>query len=193
MMATLCIELMPTTSFSVESRTCLNGSCAWWRPFATPLWRRRRATLLSRPFERCVREGLSEQISTLKAWPRRLRGVHDLWASAKYGSNAPCFRPPRGGQSAVGGPARLRRTKGHRTMSTHRTLNRIIAGALLTGGVAAAGLGLASVNAQAEPGLTPLVWQMDDPNDQPPPPEPPPPPPRQCWALFIPAPCPPGQ
>jgi len=71
----------------------------------------------------------------------------------------------------------------------------IIAGALLTGGVAIAGLGLASGSAQAEPGLTPLVWQMDDPDDQPPPPEPappsPPPPQRQCWALFLPAQCPP--
>lgn len=76
------------------------------------------------------------------------------------------------------------------------TLNRIIVGALLTGGVAVAGLGLASGTAQAEPGLTPLVWQVDDPDDQPPPPEPPPPPPppqRQCWALFLPAPCPPGR
>ena len=79
-------------------------------------------------------------------------------------------------------------------MHTNRILSRIIAGALLTGGVAIAGLGLASSSAQAEPGLTPLVWQMDDPDDQPPPPEPappPPPPPRQCWALFLPAPCPP--
>jgi hypothetical protein len=80
-------------------------------------------------------------------------------------------------------------------MSTLCILNRIIAGALLTGGIAVAGPGLAVSTAQAEPGLAPLVWQMDDPNDQPPPPEPPPPPPqpqRQCWALFIPAPCPPG-
>jgi hypothetical protein len=77
-------------------------------------------------------------------------------------------------------------------MHNNRTLNRIIAGAMLTGGVAIAGLGLASSSAQAESGLTPLVWQMDDPDDQPPPPEPPPPPPppRQCWALFLPAPCP---
>ena len=79
-------------------------------------------------------------------------------------------------------------------MNTNRTLNRIVASALLTGGVAITGLGLASGSAQAEPGLTPLVWQMDDPDDQPPPPEPapppPPPPPRQCWALFLPAPCP---
>jgi hypothetical protein len=43
-------------------------------------------------------------------------------------------------------------------MHTNRILNRIIAGAMLTGGVAIAGLGLASGSAQAEPGLTPLVW-----------------------------------
>jgi hypothetical protein len=43
-------------------------------------------------------------------------------------------------------------------MNTTNTLNRIIVGALLTGGVAVAGLGLASATAQAEPGLTPLVW-----------------------------------
>ena len=61
-------------------------------------------------------------------------------------------------------------------MHTNRILNRMIAGALLTGGVAIAGLGLPSASAQAEPGLTPLVWQMDDPDDQPPPPEPAPPP-----------------
>jgi hypothetical protein len=81
-------------------------------------------------------------------------------------------------------------------MHTNCTLHRMIAGALLTGGVAIGGLGLASGGAQAEPGLAPLVWQMDDPGDQAPPPEPapppPPPPPRQCWALFLPAPCPPG-
>jgi hypothetical protein len=80
-------------------------------------------------------------------------------------------------------------------MNTNRTLNRIIAGALLTGGVAIAGPGPALGSAQSEPGLPPLVWLMDDPDDQPPPPEPappPPPPPRQCWALFLPAPCPPG-
>jgi hypothetical protein len=53
-------------------------------------------------------------------------------------------------------------------MHTNRILSRIIAGALLTGGVAIAGLGLASGSAQAESGLTPLVWQMDDPDDQPP-------------------------
>jgi hypothetical protein len=82
-------------------------------------------------------------------------------------------------------------------MHTNRILDRIVAGALLTGGVAIAGLGPASGGAQAEPGRTPIVWQMDDPDDQPPPPEPapplPPPPQRQCWALFLPAPCPPGQ
>ena len=82
-------------------------------------------------------------------------------------------------------------------MHTNRTLNRMIVGALLTGGVAMGGLGLASGSAQAEPGRTPLVWLMDDPDDQPPPPElappPPPPPQRQCWALFLPAPCPPPQ
>ena len=80
-------------------------------------------------------------------------------------------------------------------MKTDRTLNRIIVGALLAGGVAVAGPGLTSATAQGQPGVTPLVWQMDDPNDPPPPPEPPPPPPpqRQCWALFLPAPCPPGQ
>jgi len=81
-------------------------------------------------------------------------------------------------------------------MHTNRILSRMIAGALLTGGVAIGGLELASGSAQADPGLTPLVWQMDDPDDQPPPPEPapppPPPPPRQCWALFLPAPCPPA-
>jgi hypothetical protein len=94
-----------------------------------------------------------------------------------------------------GDPAGLRRKKGHHTMHNNRTLNRIVAAALLTGSVAIAGLGLASGTAQGEPGLTPLVWQLDDPDDQPPPPEPapppPPPPPRQCWALFLPAPCPP--
>jgi hypothetical protein len=85
--------------------------------------------------------------------------------------------------------------KGHHNMNTNRTLNRIIAGALLTGSVAVVGVATASGTAQAVPGLTPLVWQMDDPDDQPPPPEPPPPPPppRQCWALFLPAPCPPGR
>jgi hypothetical protein len=50
-------------------------------------------------------------------------------------------------------------------MNTNCTLHRIIVGALLTGGVAAAGLGLASATAQAGPGVTPLVWQMDDPVD----------------------------
>jgi hypothetical protein len=72
------------------------------------------------------------------------------------------------------------------------TLNRIIVGAMLTG-VAIAGLGPVSGSAHAQSSPTPLVWQMDDPNDPPPPPgpPPPPPPPRQCWALFLPAPCPP--
>jgi hypothetical protein len=81
-------------------------------------------------------------------------------------------------------------------MGTFCSLNRIIAGALLTGGVAVVGMGPASAIAQPKPVLTPLVWHMDDPEDPPPPPEPSPPPPqpqRQCWALFIPAPCPPGQ
>lgn len=79
-------------------------------------------------------------------------------------------------------------------MNCDSTMNRIIAGALLTGGVAMAGLDLGPATAQAETGVAPIVWQMDDPNDQPPPPEPPPPPPqRQCWALFLPAPCPPGR
>jgi hypothetical protein len=65
-----------------------------------------------------------------------------------------------------------------------------------SGGLSLTGLALATGNAQAGPALTPLVWQLDDPtDDQPPPPEPPPPPPpapRQCWSLFLPAPCPPG-
>jgi hypothetical protein len=80
--------------------------------------------------------------------------------------------------------------------TTNRILSRMIAGALLTGGVATGGLELAPGSAQGASGLMPLVWQMDDPDDQPPPPEPapppPPPPPRQCWALFLPAPCPPA-
>jgi hypothetical protein len=80
-------------------------------------------------------------------------------------------------------------------MNTDFTLKPIIVGALLIGGVAVGGLGLTAATAQSQPGVTPLVWQMDDPNDPPPPPEPPPPPPpqRQCWALFLPAPCPPGR
>ena len=42
-------------------------------------------------------------------------------------------------------------------MKTNCTLNRIVAGALLTGGVAIVGLATASGTAQAAPGLTPLV------------------------------------
>jgi hypothetical protein len=94
----------------------------------------------------------------------------------------------------MGGPAGLRRTKGYHNMHITDTLNRIIAGAVLTAGVAVAGTGLAADTARADSGLTPQVWQMNDPGDPPPPPEPPPPPPpppRQCWALFLPAPCPP--
>ena len=111
------------------------------------------------------------------------------------GANAPCFRPPGGGESARGGPRGCHEQRGIASSSTHSTLNRIIAGALLTGGVAVVGIGPASATVQAKPVLTPLVWLMDDPDDPPPPPPPPPPPQpqRQCWALFIPAPCPPGQ
>jgi hypothetical protein len=78
-------------------------------------------------------------------------------------------------------------------MHTNHTVIRIIAGALLTGGMAVGGAGLPAGSAHADAGSTPPVWLMDDPNDPPPPPEPPPPPPppRQCWALFLPAPCPP--
>lgn len=41
------------------------------------------------------------------------------------------------------------------TMNTNRALKRMIAGALLSGGVVAAGLGVAVGTAQAEPGLAP--------------------------------------
>ena len=91
-------------------------------------------------------------------------------------------------------PCEAATTKGLRTMNINSTLSRVIVGALLTGGVAVAGAGLAADTAWAATGSTPLVWQMNDPGDPPPPPEPPPPPPppqRQCWALFLPAPCPP--
>jgi hypothetical protein len=77
-------------------------------------------------------------------------------------------------------------------MYTNRTLYGVIVSALLTGGIAATGL-VSAGSSYADTGITPVVWLMDDPNDPPPPPEPPPPPPppRQCWALFLPAPCPP--
>jgi hypothetical protein len=120
-------------------------------------------------------------------------------------------------------------------MSTTHSLKRIIAGALLSGGVAVAGLGLAAGTAQAERGFAPLShdpfpeaigprqwcpgqelpqvgtddpqaqvhWDMNvchtyyivDPGlgnvasiiwDGP---NPPANPPRQCWSLFLPAPC----
>jgi hypothetical protein len=45
----------------------------------------------------------------------------------------------------------LRRRKGHHNMNTDCTMSRIIAGALLTGGIAVAGLGLAAGAAQANP------------------------------------------
>ena len=110
--------------------------------------------------------------------------VHAAAELAPNRATAPCLRPSRGEQFARGGPAGLPRKKGHHNMHNNRMLNRIIAGALLTGCVAIAGLGLASGGAQAEPGLTPLVWQMDDPGDQPPPPEPAPPPPPPPQAVL---------
>jgi len=55
-------------------------------------------------------------------------------------------------------------------MNTPRNLTRIVAGALLSGGVAVAGLGLAAGTAQAKPGPAPLnhfTWcpGHPDPND----------------------------
>ena len=43
-------------------------------------------------------------------------------------------------------------------MNTPHTLTRIIDGALLSGGVAITGFGLATGTAQAEPGFAPLVY-----------------------------------
>jgi hypothetical protein len=93
-------------------------------------------------------------------------------------------------------------------MSTTHTLKRTITGALLSGGVAVAGFWLAAGSAQAEPGgpqshgpvlvgYGPNHWGpgqfVDAPPPLPPPPSnQPPPPPKMCWALFLPAPCPPG-
>jgi len=54
--------------------------------------------------------------------------------------------------------------KGHHDMKMHCTLKRIIAGTLLSGGVAVAGLGLAAGAAQAQPGPAPLGhWCPGDP------------------------------
>jgi hypothetical protein len=95
-------------------------------------------------------------------------------------------------------------------MTTIHTMKRRVVGALLSGGVAVAGFGLAAGTAQAEIGLAPPshgpVLAASGPNqwgsgqiaDAPPPPPPPvpngpPPPPKICWALFLPAPCPPGR
>jgi hypothetical protein len=56
-------------------------------------------------------------------------------------------------------------------MNTTHTLNRIIAGALLSGGVAIAGIGLAAGAAQAQPGLAPLArWCPGQPLPSPQPP-----------------------
>ena len=52
-------------------------------------------------------------------------------------------------------------------MKTPRTLKRIVAGALLSSGVAVAGLGLGAGSAQATPGLAPLAhWCPGDPVQQ---------------------------
>jgi len=118
-------------------------------------------------------------------------------------------------------------------MNTSHNLKRIIARALLSGGIAVAGLGLGAGTAQADnsygphrwcPGQ-PMEWPTGPPgvawdmsvchtwwavgygqgnvasNYGPTPPgvpsiwdgdDPPPLAPRQCWSLFLPAPCPPG-
>jgi hypothetical protein len=47
-------------------------------------------------------------------------------------------------------------------MNTPHTLTRIIAGALLSGGVAITGFGLAAGTAQAEPGFAPQVYWCPD-------------------------------
>jgi hypothetical protein len=104
-------------------------------------------------------------------------------------------------------------------MNATHNLKRIIGGTLLSGGVAVAGMVLAAGTAQAQPGFIPQYpwcpgqhWQYLTP--PPPgfdmtvchnlmaqshsdgtftivelPPPAPPPPGRQCWALFLPAPC----
>jgi hypothetical protein len=69
------------------------------------------------------------------------------------------FRPAPGAQSTAGDALELPRTKGH-NMNTTCTPKRIIAGALLTGGVALAGLGLGSGTAQAH---NPHNWCPGDP------------------------------
>jgi hypothetical protein len=68
--------------------------------------------------------------------------------------------------SQVGGT--LRRDSNERpTMNTTHTLKRILAGALLSGGVAVAGLGLGAGTAQAGPGFVPLDAWPGCPNDHP--------------------------
>jgi hypothetical protein len=76
-------------------------------------------------------------------------------------------------------------------MNATHLLKRTVGGALLSG-VAVIGVGLVPGAAQAQPGLAPQSYGPVIADAPAPPPPPPPPAPRKvCWALFLPAPCPP--